>query len=59
MMTTSADRTTRAGPAILVVGDPVYGFKFYGPFDNRDGAIAAADAAEDDWWIADLLAWRS
>ena len=41
---------------IVVTGNPVDGFVFYGPWDNSDAAV---DGAEDmrlagDWWIAPL-----
>ena len=41
---------------ILVVGDPVNGFLFYGPFDDGDAVITYAEKyfASVEWWIAVL-----
>jgi hypothetical protein len=42
---------------VVISGNPVDGFFYYGPFDSAE---AAASAAEDsvldaDWWISKLL----
>lgn len=40
---------------IVVVGDPVEGFSFHGPFASTDTAVEWADAECDaDWWVAPL-----
>jgi len=42
---------------ILVEGNPLSGFNFYGPFDNEAAAVryAERDPEDDEWWVADLL----
>lgn len=48
------------GLHIIVTGNPVDGFEFYGPFNN---GVEAAEAGNTDphladgWWTAPLLAW--
>ena len=44
------------GTHIIVTGNPVDGFSFYGLYATRDEAIEAAEKAklEDNWWIAKL-----
>lgn len=44
------------GLHILVVGNPVDGLKFYGPFATRDEANEWGDtiSREFDWWVAPL-----
>jgi hypothetical protein len=41
---------------ILITGDPVDGFFYYGPFDTNDDAVAYADDEQHgmDWWVAEL-----
>lgn len=40
---------------IIVYGDPVDGFNFVGPFDDRDEAVRYAEFdVGTDWWIAEL-----
>jgi hypothetical protein len=42
---------------IVVIGNPVGGFRFVGPFETNDEAIDFGnDIGEGDWWIADLEA---
>ena len=40
---------------ILVVGNPVDGLQFYGPYETNDEAVDAADF-HDSWCVADLNA---
>jgi hypothetical protein len=39
---------------ITVTGNPVDGFKFYGPFIDVEDAQAQGEVGDADWWIADL-----
>lgn len=43
---------------IIITGNPVDGFMYYGPYSTHDEAIEAAEASTtldgDDWWIARL-----
>jgi hypothetical protein len=42
---------------IVVVGDPVDGFEFYGPFNTEPEAIEwAGENLNGDWWTASLSA---
>lgn len=44
-------------PHIIVIGNPVEGFKFIGPFVTAAEAVDYADTnqrIEADWWIAPL-----
>ena len=44
------------GLHIVVVGNPVDGLTFYGPFKTEQDAIDAADRhTAEEWWIAPLL----
>jgi hypothetical protein len=42
---------------ILIEGNPLDGYNFYGPFKDEAAAIAYAgrDPEDTDWWVADLL----
>ena len=43
---------------VLIVGNPVDGLRFVGPFDNGSDAVDFAGnhvASEEDWWISDLI----
>lgn len=41
---------------IVIRGNPVDGFKFYGPYPDRDAAIRAGEESGDgDWWIAPVI----
>ena len=44
------------GSFIVIVGDPVDGFRYYGPFDDHDSAVKWAEAELDGerWWVADM-----
>ena len=43
------------GMHILITGDPVDGFEYFGPFKTGEEAIAAGeDHLDGDWWIAPL-----
>jgi hypothetical protein len=38
---------------IIVTGNPVDGFKFFGPFSDREAAVQDwNDLSEGDWWVA-------
>jgi hypothetical protein len=38
---------------IIVAGNPVDGFEFYGPFESEEDAAAWAEHGQPgDWWIA-------
>jgi len=44
---------------IIIVGTPVDGFKYVGPFVDRDEAVHYAEVEargfDADWWIAELV----
>lgn len=40
---------------IVVMGNPIDGFRFYGPWEVREDAEAWGEGAEDDWWLFDLI----
>lgn len=43
------------GMHILIIGNPVDGFEYYGPFKTGEEAIAyGEDRLGGDWWIAPL-----
>lgn len=45
------------GTHILIVGNPVDGFEYYGPFKTGEDAIAFGEEhTGSDWWIAPLYA---
>lgn len=47
------------GMHIVIIGNPVDGFQYIGPFKTGEDAIAWADRDADidaDWWIAPLEA---
>ena len=41
---------------ILVIGNPMHGYDFIGPFDNPEEAKDAVDqyTGNTDWWVAML-----
>lgn len=39
---------------IIIVGNPVDGFIFYGPFGSHEQAISVGEYIDADWWIAQL-----
>lgn len=42
---------------IFVYGNPIDGFRFVGPFDDRDEAVEYGESeppGSADWWIAEL-----
>ena len=39
---------------ILIVGDPMQGFNFWGPFDTKHEAYDYGGHFECDWWVAEL-----
>ena len=56
--------TPKNKEAIIVVGDPVFGFLFYGPFGSQAEArewqmdnSKELDAGSD-WWVAPLEHWE-
>lgn len=44
------------GLHIVVIGNPISGFSFTGPFNNAPEAIEAAERLfpNEDWWVAPL-----
>jgi hypothetical protein len=46
-----------AGVDIAIVGNPVDGFKYYGPFASEQLAMTWADRVhgDDTWWVAALV----
>jgi hypothetical protein len=42
------------GPYIVVLGDPITGLSFVGPFATMDAACEWADMTEDLYWLARL-----
>lgn len=42
---------------IVITGNPVDGFQYYGRFSDEPAAIDWADEnlSEEDWWIAELI----
>ena len=41
---------------IIISGDPVNGFNFYGPFEFKEDAIKWAEIlSKRDWWLSDLM----
>lgn len=42
---------------IIVTGNPVEGFRFYGKFDTHGEAIgrAALSFSDETWWIAEVF----
>lgn len=43
---------------IVIVGNPVDGFSYYGPFEDRETAIKYAERNfrnSGDWWVHDLM----
>jgi len=45
---------------LIVSGNPVHGFKYYGPFESSEAAIKVAekflhsDFMSDEWWVTEL-----
>jgi hypothetical protein len=39
---------------IVICGNPVDGFAYYGTFDTHEEAQAFADGFEETWWIKKL-----
>lgn len=49
--------TCNPTPHVVISGNPVDGFAYYGPFEDSQTAIASAETiTEADWWIAELKA---
>lgn len=45
---------------IVIFGDPIDGFMFYGPFEGQQKASEWAESqAASDWWIAPIEAVES
>lgn len=37
---------------IIIIGNPVEGFEYFGPFDSIDQATDwGADLVQGDWWV--------
>lgn len=43
------------GPFVLIVGNPVDGFGFTGPFETHEEACEAGTTDYVDWWVAPLV----
>jgi hypothetical protein len=39
---------------ITIIGDPVDGFTFLGPFPDRETAYNGFEALDGEWWVAEL-----
>jgi hypothetical protein len=41
---------------ILIVGNPMDGFSYFGPFESVEDAIEYGEKnfAEDEWWVSEL-----
>lgn len=39
---------------ILVIGNPISGFAYEGPYNDFDDAREAGESVGDDWWVAPL-----
>jgi hypothetical protein len=39
---------------IVVIGNPVDGFSFFGPFESFEDAEWFGDRVDGEWWITDL-----
>lgn len=41
---------------VIVAGDPIGGFRFYGPYDHSevDADLISHLIDEEEWWIADV-----
>ena len=42
---------------IVITGNPVDGYRYYGPYESHDAAVQAANGSlrlDIDWWIASL-----
>lgn len=47
--------TTTEQQWIIVTGDPIIGFKYYGPFNDSDIAVRfGEDKGATDWWLVTL-----
>lgn len=42
------------GMHIVIVGNPVDGFRYFGPFKTWQDAADATENLDDDWFIAPL-----
>jgi hypothetical protein len=41
---------------ILIIGNPVYGFGFIGPFkDNAEAAAYGDQHVDDEFWVVELM----
>ncbi len=48
--------TPKYGPTIVIVGDPLSGFEFIGPFDTAaEATIWATDHCSNTWIVTPLL----
>lgn len=39
---------------IIAKGNPIDGFEFTGPFNDRDDAVEYGDSVASDWWVAEM-----
>lgn len=39
---------------IIITGNPVDGFSFYGPYEEYKDASKAVESIKVEWWIAEL-----
>jgi len=44
------------GMHIVVKGNPVDGFTFFGPYKTHEHAMSAGDSVDTEWWAAPLEA---
>lgn len=40
---------------ILIVGNPVDGFRYYGPFPDLQSAVEWSERVDGDNWVSELL----
>lgn len=41
--------------SIIVTGNPIEGFQYWGPFDEFTDAISYQFEGEGDWWVAGIM----
>lgn len=39
---------------IVILGNPVDGFRYVGPFTTRDYALAWGETIDEEWWVAEI-----
>ena len=40
---------------ILIIGNPIDGLNFYGPFSEIEAEELGASVLDADWWVVELL----